>query len=193
MPLRLPDFARSARMIALLVAFAVGGCASADDLAGVWRGAPTSTGSLNLEVNGVPVGVEIVLGQYGPDLAGVVRWWSSDEFVVERSAEEPDSLCACGLVRAGKVGTAGNKATFWLSSCLPGAATETQVRTRVDLTLAADGVSLEAVLTVDDETSALHGQSRTVSLVRTLPSSEVTSAELRCGPPGADGNGSSGL
>lgn len=170
------------------------GCASADDLAGVWRGAPVANeGSLQLVHKDQPVGVELVLGQYGPDVAGVVRWWSSADFLVERSADAPDVDCACGLVRSGKVSEAGDRASFWLGGCLPGAATASAVRTRVELNLQPDGEQLLATFTVDDETSELAGQKRAVLLTRTATSDEVVADQLRCDPPQSGGNGSSGL
>lgn len=170
------------------------GCASADDLAGVWRGAPVAdSGALQLLHKDQPVGVELVLGQYGPDVAGIVRWWTSDDFLVERAAIAPDLDCACGLVRSGKVSTAGDRASFWLGGCLPGAATSSAVRTRVELKLQPDGEQLLATFTVDDTSSELTGQSRVVLLTRTATSDEVVADQLRCDPPSAGGNGSSGL
>lgn len=169
------------------------GCASADDLAGVWRGAPeANNGDLLFAQGQTPVGVELVLGQYGPDLAGVVRWWSSADFLVERSAEAPDNLCACGLVRNGRVSASGDRATFWLQSCLPGASTTSTVRTRVELLLLNSGTQLQATFTVDDAAASTNGKHHTVTLTRTLTSDELTSEQLRCEPPAVGGNGSSG-
>jgi hypothetical protein len=164
-------------------------CAASDDLAGSWR-SEAVTGTLALHHNDAPVGVELVLGQYGPDVAGVVHWWQTPDFLIRRTAEAPDGDCACGLVRSGKVADSGAAASFFVQACLPGVAAQTSIRSQVSLRLTADPDVLDAVWTVNDPTSPLHGQMANVRLRRTLGAGEVTAEDLACGP--STGNPASG-
>lgn len=164
-------------------------CAASDDLAGSWRSESVS-GTLALNHNGGPVGMELVLGQYGPDVAGVVHWWQTPDFLIRRTAEAPDGDCACGLVRSGKVANSGAAASFFVQACLPGVAAQTVIRSQVSLQLTDDPDLMDAVWTVDDPTSPLDGQVATLRLRRTLSAGEVTAEDLACGPSG--GNPASG-
>jgi hypothetical protein len=181
-------FQRSALLVlsGLLLA---SGCAASDDLAGTWR-SESVTGTLALHHNDGAVGVELVLGQYGPDVAGVVHWWQTPDFLIRRTAESPDGDCACGLVRSGKVADSGAAASFFVQACLPGIAAQTVIRSQVSLRLTADPDVLDAVWTVDDPASPLHGQIATMRLRRTLGAGEVTAEDLACGP--STGNPASG-
>jgi hypothetical protein len=165
------------------------GCAASDDLAGTWR-SESVTGTLALHHNDGPVGVELVLGQYGPDVAGVVHWWQTPDFLIRRTAEAPDGDCACGLVRSGKVADSGAAASFFVQACLPGVAAQTVIRSQVSLRLTADPDVLDAEWTVNDPASPLHAQMATVRLRRTLGAGEVTAEDLACGP--STGNPASG-
>jgi hypothetical protein len=166
-------------------------CASSGSFGGIWRGPveiATAGSPLLFAKDGGAVGVELVLGEYGPELSGVVRFYRNGNFVRARSASPPDLECACGFAHDGKV--SGDRAAFTLLGCLPGGSPSTAIRTRATLQTTLQGAQLE--LTVDDPTSPLDGLSTSLLLQRQGLASDISDADLACAPPPAGGNAASG-
>lgn len=187
------DFAPVLKVLSLaLAAVGLGGCATSTELGGIWRGtAPAESPLLQASLGQAPpVGVELVLGQYGSEVAGLIRFWRSGEFLLRRNADLPDEECGCAYLRDGRVDTRTSKATFRLEGCLPALTKGQTVRVRGQVAL-QDG-QLEATLTVDQPGSPLHGQQTELRLDRHAAPGDTEPADLRCVPPPA-GNTASGL
>lgn len=168
-------------------------CSTSGETGGVWRGiAPIASASNSLIYadDGGPLAVELVLGEYGPDLAGVLRFYRGDSFLQPRTQDAPDMACACALVHSGKVDTATGRAVFTLTGCLPGSSPHAKLRTIANLTLTP--TDLLVTLKVDDAVSPLHGSSLDLQLQRFASAGNVSDADLVCPLGGAGGNPASG-
>ena len=168
----------------IVVAAATTGCASSVDVGGVWRGAaPTgSPGALLLHGKDLPLeplGIELVVGHYGPELAGIVRFYRNAQFDRRRSSEVPDRECACAYLHVGYVDLATGRMTFTLKGCLPGGATTEAVRTRAVFTPSGTDTLL-GTLKVDDTNSPLHGQQVELTLKRVAGQSDTDAGNLAC-------------
>jgi hypothetical protein len=142
-----------------------------------------------------PVGVELVLGQYGADVAGLVRFYHRGPlgaFDHARRATTPDRECECVHLQQGKANPNTGALSFVLQGCLPGSATEAVLRVRGGLQLGADG-RLTGALTVDQPGSTLDKQQ--VELEFDRHAARVDVADLQCETPvdASDGNTRSGL
>lgn len=174
------------------LAILASGCAADTEFGGIWRGIAPSQGPANdllYGPAGEPMAIEIVLGEYGPDLAGLLRFYRQGSFVRARDANPPDSECACSLLYGGR--SDGGVAAFALRGCLPGAATKVAVRTRATLSRDDLGV-LQLKLVVDEPTSPHHGKAVVVALLPQASASEVSDADLLCPLGPAAGNPTSG-
>lgn len=175
-----------------LAAVALAACTSSGSMGGVWRGTSEPQGTANPLLygeDGTPLSVELVLGEFGPDLAGLLRFYRDPTYVSSRDAAAPDAECACALVHNGRV--VASHAAFTLAGCLPGGAAK--VATRVRATLDETETGLKLSLTVDDATSPLDGRSTSLVLNRYGLASEITGEDLACAVGPAGGNTASGL
>ncbi|MSP90284.1 MAG: hypothetical protein EXR79_00525 [Myxococcales bacterium] len=160
------------------------GCASSVDVGGVWRGAAPigAPGALLLHGKDLPqepLGVELIVGHYGPDLAGIVRFYRNVQFDRRRTAEAPDRECACAYLHQGHVDLNTGRLTFTLKGCLPGGTTTATVRTRAAFA-ALDTDTLSGTLKVDDPDSPLHGQQAELRLERVAGQSDTDVGDLAC-------------
>lgn len=183
--------------LAALVALCAA-CSTSADLGGVWRAtAPPQSADnpLLYQAPGDPVGVELVLGQYGADVAGVMRWYHRGplgDFDHARLAGVPDNECECVHLQQGKADTASGALSFVLQGCLPGSAPNTAVRVRGGMKLGEDG-RLDGTLTVDQPGSPLNGKQ--VALVFERRATRLEATDLQCEQPvdASHGNTLSGL
>ncbi len=167
-------------------------CTSSGSMGGVWRGTsdPQSPGNpLLFGDEGAPLSVELAIGEFGPDLAGLVRFYRDPTFVSSRDADPPDAECACSLLHSGRVAT--SHAAFTLQGCLPGGSPGAPLRLRATLDEIDTGLRL--ALTVDDAGSPLNGKSTSLVLNRHALANEITSEDLACPVGPAGGNTASGL
>ncbi len=168
-------------------------CSTEADLGGTWRGVtPLGAAPYDLlhGVDGSQVALELVIGEYGPDAAGVLRFFNGDAWLRARNPDPPDRQCGCALLHAGKVDAATAQAAFTLHGCLPGAADRAKLRTRGALRRTASGAIL--VLTVDEPGSPLHKRTSTIELEQTGGAGDIAEADLLCPLPLPTGNTASG-
>ncbi len=186
------------RTLATVVAWSVSAlacaaCTTSGETGGIWRGIAPIAGASNDLIyaeDGGSLAMEIVLGEYGPDLAGVIKFFRSDNYLRRRTAEPPDRACACALIHNGKVDAANGRAVFTLTSCLPGSSPKATVRSVVTLTLTA--TDLLVSLRVDDTHSALHNAVLDVQLQRQGGAGDISDPDLLCPAGSASGNPASG-
>lgn len=182
-----------------LVAVALTACATGPDVDGVWHATAPATGPANSlvyagPVDAAPLGVELVLGSYGPDAAGLLRYFRSGQFDFVRSPLPPHKECACAYLHQAKVDGTG-RVTFALQGCVPGTSPEAPLELRGDLNLLDDG-RLAGSLTVTDP-SAPGLADRTVQLtfvrVATVATSDPAIVECQQPVDVAGANTASGL
>lgn len=181
----------------LFAAIALAGCTTGNDLGGVWRadGEQISGDKLLFNDNAgqTEVGLELLIGHYGPDLAGLVRFYRTPTFQFPRSAIKPDNDCACTFMHNGRVSADNTAMEFDLRGCVPGAATRSQLLIRAELELDAAG-QLEGRLKVLDDDKEWSGKSQRFLFTRTVPQGAVDSRDLICETPDQDvGNIYNGL
>lgn len=184
---------RTAGLWLALGLLASAGCAADSEFGGIWRGTALAKGPANqllYDDSGEPIALELVLGEYGPDLSGLLRFYRQGSYVRARDAAPPDAECACALIYGGRADS--GKAAFSMRGCLPGSSTRQALRTRATLARDATG-QLTLQLQVDDATSPLNGQSTAIALVAYANASEISSPDLACPPGPAAGNPASGL
>lgn len=174
-------------------------CTSATDVGGIWRAeAPLHGTGNNVIFQGEedPVGVELVVGEYGPDVTGVVHFYHAGPtgpFDRARSALAPDFECACEYLHGGRIDAKTGVLTFTLIGCAPGLEAAGRVRLRGRLTLQADQ-RLAGTLQVDDPGSAHNGASVQLVFDRARLPGEIEASDLECIQPAdaAKGNVYSG-
>lgn len=179
-------------VLALLLLALTCGCAADTEFGGIWRGTAPAQGPANdllYGPGGEPLALELVLGEYGPDLAGLLRFYRQGSYVRARDANPPDAECACALLYGGR--SDNGVAAFSLRGCLPGAATQVAVRTRATLSRDDLGV-LQLKLVVDEPTSPHHAKAVVVALLPQASASEVSDADLLCPLGPSAGNPASG-
>ena len=175
----------------LLVVGGLSACTTLPDVDGVWHAEAPAAGATNtLLTMSTPLGVELVLGAYGPDVAGLVRYYRSGLFDLARSPLLPRKDCECAFLHSAKVDATG-RVSFLLDACVPGTSPSAPLALRGELTLSNDG-RLIGSLAVDDPTQP----TATVQLVfvRVATTGSSDPAILDCQHPAtlADGNTASG-
>lgn len=170
-------------------------CTTGPDIDGVWHADVPVSGSSNTLIWSKPQpGVELVIGSYGPDISGLIRYYRSGQFERPRAPQKPWQECECGFLHQARVDNAG-RVTFELNACVPGSSPTTPLALRGELRLMDDG-RLVGVLAVDDPSRpALAGASAQVTFVRVAATGSSDPAILDCQHPAslADGNTASGL
>jgi hypothetical protein len=180
----------------VLVAACVSACATGPDVDGVWHAETPPPGAANSLLFSktqpkVPLGVELVIGSYGPDIAGLVRYYRTGLFDLARSPAPQRAECECAFLHSARVDATG-RVTFLLNACVPGTSSTTPLTLRGELNLLDDG-RLAGTVSVDDPSQP----SATVQLsfVRVATAANSDPAILDCAHPAAlaDGNTASGL
>lgn len=179
-----PGQAERAWLGTCLAALSLFGCASASDVAGTWRTRDQAAGAL-LGDGEAGVGVELVIAQYGPDVAGLVRFFGDATFDRPRDPTAPYFACACALLHKGRWDEAHAKITFELRGCLPGSSPRTPVLTLGQLRLEAQG-DLVGTLTRHQPDQPEHGQHEDLRLLR---HDTLAEASLRCDQYASDSDG----
>ena len=188
---------RTIRLALCALAALLAACSSSADVGGTWQGVAPARGTGNdliFGANDQQVGVRLVIGEYGPDLAGVLHFYTSSAFDRARSADSPDFECACEYLHGGRIDAVSGRISLTLLGCTPGSASQRAQRMRGSFSLNAKG-RLIGTLRVDDTTSPNNGQTVDLQFDRLTPSSEVDPADLVCRQPtdAATGNVFSGL
>lgn len=175
-------------------------CTSANDVGGIWRAeAPLHSSGNDVVFQGEtdPVGVELVVGEYGPDVTGVIHFYHAGPtgpFDRARSALAPDFECACDYLHGGRIDAGTGALTFSLTGCAPGLNQKGVVRLRGRLALQADQ-RLAGTLQVDDPGSPQNGASVDLVFDRAHLPADIEATDLQCIQPAdmARGNTNSGL
>lgn len=200
---------RASRIVSSLIACTaltgLAACSSSGDSGGVWR----AQARLPSEGNAIlfqtpadpatadPVGVELVLGEFGPDVAGVVRYYHAGPtgpFDLARQEAQPNFECNCAYLHGGKLDTHTGLLTFTLQACVPGLSPRAPVHLRGRFSVQPDG-RLSGTLQVDDPTSPAKGQLVALAFDRTGHPGDLASQDLQCATPADEhsGNVASGL
>ncbi len=190
---------RTRPWLALLLVAGVGACATGPDVDGVWHAAAPAKGPNNsllfsLSEPQTPLGVELVLGAYGPDVAGLVRYYRSGQFDQSRLPVLARKECECGFLHQAKVDASG-RVTFELESCVPGTSWDAPLALHGALNLLEDG-RLVGTLSVDDPSQpTLATATVQLTFLRVATTGMSDPAILDCQHPAtlADGNTTSGL
>ncbi len=174
MPARLAQFA-SASLVATCALLVSAGCTTSTELGGVWRSDALVGGPLVGDGVGPGVAVEFVLGHYGLDVAGVVRFYDDDVFESPSDPTAPYRACACAFIHKGRWRVSSDAFDFQLRGCLPGASPSSTLLVRGELKLVGD--TLDGILRVEDPESPLLGTTQPLVLRRT---SGLGDADLGC-------------
>jgi len=162
-------------------------CTANTDVEGVWRAKPKAN-SLVYNVSGEPIGIEIVIGEYGPDVTGVVHFYRTQTFDSKQSALSPLNQCACAYLHDGGIDLSAKTLHFRLRGCVPGAATHAELPIYGELTLDTDA-NLTGTLTV--ETAG--GLVLPLTFSRKDSVGQIEPADLVCArPTESEGNSFSG-
>jgi hypothetical protein len=187
-PVKSPSISLAACLCALVCA-----CTTSPDVGGVWHVEAPVNKLFFGTAKEKPLGVELVMGTYGPDIAGLVRYYRSGLFDQALSPLPPYNACECAFLHQAKVDATG-RVTFELNACVPGTSPNAPLALRGELTLADDG-RLLGTLTVDDPSQPDIVDSVPLTFVRVATTAESDGAILDCQHPAtlADGNTASGL
>lgn len=162
-------------------------CTASTDVEGVWRAKPKEN-PLVFNASGDPIGIEIVIGEYGPDVTGVVHFYRTQTFDLKQSALTPLNQCACAYLHDGGIDLSTNTLHFRLRGCIPGAATHAELPIYGQLTLDNTG-NLTGTLT--DETAG--GAVLPLTFSRRDSVGQIDPADLVCAHPSeSEGNSFSG-
>lgn len=174
--------------IAVALALLASACTTSTELGGVWRTDALAQGPL-VGSAAAPLAVEIVMGHYGPDVSGLLRFYADDTFEQPKDATAPHFDCGCVFLHKGRWSEPGARLSFQTRGCLPGSSE--QVPVLAETTLFLDGDELHGTMTVVDPASPLLGSSQTLRVTRFAAFED---GDLRCeayADPGA-GNGANG-
>ena len=173
-------------------------CTSGNELGGTWRlvkGDLLGDKVVFDESTGeADVGIELLIGQYGPDIAGLVRFYRTNKFQFLRSELMPDNDCACTFMHNGRVSADNTRMEFDLRGCVPGAATRSQLLMRAALEFDDSGQLDGNWVVLDGNNKQWSGKSQHFTFARIAFGSAVDSRDLICETPDQDvGNIYNGL
>ena len=173
--------------VTLLATAALAACTTGNDLGGAWRVTEMSGEPVVHEPStGEPtVGIELLFGHYGPDIAGLVKYYRTTDFQFPRNPLKPDNQCAGAYMRNGKASADTYRIEFDLDGCVPGSATEATLLLRGSFKLDDQGL-LQGELRVLEDASPLHGKFQTMTFERLKAAGAVDSGELICETPDRD-------
>lgn len=190
---------RRRRLIALALLWSLGpGCSAGNDLGGAWRvekDAPLVGDKLVYDDTSDQraVGIELLIGHYGTDIAGLLKFYDNEDFLSPRSATNPKGQCACTFIHNGRANAEHTHVEFDLKGCLPGSATAAQMLIRGELNLSADG-RLEGRIKVVGDDPLWAGKTQQFTFLRTASVGAVDDTDLICETPDQDeGNIYNGL
>jgi hypothetical protein len=174
--------------IVVTLALMASGCTTSTELGGVWRTAATAQGPL-IGTTAAPVAVELVLGHYGPDVSGLLRFYGDDGFELPNDATAPHFRCGCIFVHNGRWSESGARLSFQTRGCLPGQNANASVL--AETTLLLEGGELHGAMTVVDPASPLIGTTQPLRVTRFAAFED---GDLRCEAyvDPATGNGANG-
>ncbi len=187
---------RATSWVLVLAAACLSACATGPDVDGVWHAEAPAVGANNGLLFSkmqpkTPLGVELVVGSYGPDVAGLMRYYRTGLFDLARSPLPQRAECECAFLHSAKVDSTG-RVTFLLNACVPGTSEAAPLALRGELNLLDDG-RLVGTVTVDapDQPNA----TVQLSFVRVATTATSDPVILDCQHPAtlADGNTASGL
>lgn len=186
---------RLAWVAALAWACSLCACDSDNRLGGVWRARLPAQGDRvvsPMEGFGAP-GVELVVGHYGPDVAGLMRFYRSTNFEAVRDPQSPSFQCACSYLHQGRWSSGSQRLSFVLKGCLPGAGSQTDTYTLGQFQWRDDAVPLlEGTLRVEDPDSSMYGavQQWTMERVDSVSAPDLDCQTIEDGQIGNIHNGS---
>lgn len=158
------------------------GCPSGNELGGTWRPVlPTSGALVHHPITGdASLGIELVLGHYGPDVAGVMRFYRSTDYDLTRDWTPPDFECACLYLHKGRYGATSSSFEFVTNGCLPGIATQESVFVRGTFKLDQE-TRLVGQLRIDDPASTHDGLIEELIFTRTASAGSTLTSDFTCG------------
>ncbi len=167
------------RLCLVVICLCTAGCPSGNELGGVWRLVETDSVLIFDPATGKPdVGIEVQLGHYGLDIAGVMRFYRTRKYDLTRDATSPYFECACTYMRKGRYGANSKTFEFVMEGCLPGSATTAKRFVHGSLQL-DDSDQLVGTLRVDDD-SQWKGKLETLVLSRHGAAGSVLAGEFAC-------------
>lgn len=159
---------RAAVLIALLfpIAVATSGCEDTHILTGTFRSGAQSFGGQD------DVHIELVLGHYGPDVAGLVRFFEAGDFLLPVAA---DDFCECRPIAKGTFDY--GKEVLAFSFRVPHPCAEPgETYVSATLTMSDSGDVLDGSWSIP----SIEGQSGTWTLVRKKNAGDLVSTDLEC-------------
>ena len=168
-----------ARLCLVLFCLLMAGCPSGNELGGVWRSVESDGVLIYDSTTGKPdIGIEIQLGHYGLDIAGVMRFYRTRQYDLTRDATNPYFECACTYMRKGRYGANSKTFEFIMEGCLPGSSPASSRFVRGSLRL-EDNERLVGSLTVDD-TSTGNSKVEKLVLSRHSAAGSVLAGDFAC-------------
>lgn len=161
------------------------GCTSTNELGGKWRPVETDgTIIRNPAPGGDDLGFELVMEHYGPDIAGLIRFYRNTEYERSRDPKSPFSECACVYMRSGTYGAKSKSYRFRTEGCVPGVATHSNIALRGALEL-NDESQLVGTLRVEDlnHPSEINGLVQNMVLEREATAGAILASEFSCERP----------
>ena len=159
-------------MPALLLVMVAMSCADTHALTGTFRSVDPVT--LPDIAGFTDVSVELVIGHYGPDVAGLMKYFGNRDFNIPPSASD---FCRCRLLESGAYSESRNILTFAFVAPSPCAAAEEASQVSVSLVMSDGGDKLDGTLMFMD------GDSVTVSFVRHKYETEMVPEDKECETP----------
>jgi len=160
---------RAVVLLALLcpISVATSGCEDTHILTGTFRSDdPVSLGGQD------GVYVELVLGHYGPDVAGLVRFYGTDDYLLPVAA---DDFCECRPLAKGTFDYGKEALAFSFQVPHP-CAEPGDIYVSTTLTMSDDGDVLEGAWSIP----SIVGQSGTWSFSRKKKVGDLVSTDLEC-------------
>lgn len=149
--------------IVVTLALMASGCTTSTELGGVWRTETIAQGPL-IGTTEAPVSVELVMGHYGPDVSGILRFYSDEGFELPNDAAAPHFDCGCVFLHKGRWSETGARLSFQTRGCLPGASNAGPVL--AETTLLLERGELHGTMTIVDPTSPLIGTTQSLRVSR---------------------------
>ncbi len=159
------------------------GCPTGNELGGMWRPVKTEGNLIYDSVTGEPtVGFELWMEHYGPDIAGLIRFYRpADEWTAEYEApRDPrtDNQCGCIYMHNGRYGETWKSYRFTTKGCLPGIAGQSVVHLSGAFTLNDDD-QLTGRLKVEGD-SPHAGEVENMVLEREASAGSILPSEFTC-------------
>jgi len=160
MPLRV-------RLLTLLVALAVLSCGDTHILTGTFR----SQSPVTLpDIEGfTDISVELVIGHYGPDVAGLMKYFGNSDFNIAPSASD---FCQCKVLQSGVY--SGDEETLTFAFVVPSPCATAKEQVSVSLVMSKGGEQLDGTMRFEDRDPV------TVVFVRHKHEAEMVPEDREC-------------